>query len=75
MSSPWQGHLERKVLEVIQGNIDSIVNEDANDYVSYVRKCAYISGLKDALKLADEVDREVLGHGFIGSERDDREIF
>ena len=48
--------LEKRVLETIQSRIDSLANGVAVDYAHYRSNVGYIEGLRDALKIADEIE-------------------
>ena len=57
----FHGLLEEKVRKRIDDISVEIVGGRCADYANYLRQVGYISGLTDALKLADEVESEENG--------------
>lgn len=51
--------LEDKIEEAIEIRSFSLVSGAASDYASYKENVGYISGLRDALKLCDEIESEL----------------
>lgn len=51
--------LEHKINERVESRIESTISGAAEDYARYREQVGYISGLKDALRLAEDVEREM----------------
>lgn len=51
--------LERKIKEAVETRSDSLASGHAADYPVYRENVGYINGLKEALTLADDVEREL----------------
>jgi hypothetical protein len=51
--------LEAKINEAVQSRAASLASGAAPDYPQYQNNVGYIIGLKEALNLADEVEREM----------------
>jgi hypothetical protein len=47
-----------KVIEAIKARCESLGLGHAVDYPTYMRSVGYIDGLKEALKLCDEIEEE-----------------
>jgi hypothetical protein len=50
--------LKQRVKEAVEIRTESIVLGQAQDYAQYMRSVGYISGLLDALKLCEDIERE-----------------
>ncbi len=51
--------LEKRVLEVIQDNADSIIGGQPHDYATYREAVGYVRGLRDALTLCDQINEDL----------------
>ena len=61
MSSVWHRSLRNKIEERVQREADSLLEGGAPDFPAYKARCAYIAGLRDALRISEEIDVEILG--------------
>jgi len=50
--------LEAKINEAVESRADSLISGGAIDYPTYQFNVGYINGLRDALKLCDEIEAE-----------------
>ena len=65
MKSRFNERLIKKVAEEVMSNSDHVLSGGCADWGEYRFSAGFISGLKRALQLMDEVDEELMG----GNER------
>lgn len=58
MKTRFHAQLEAKINEAVENRSKSIASGDASDYPHYKENVGYILGLRDALKLCDEIAAE-----------------
>lgn len=51
--------LERKIKEAVQTRSDSIARGQAADYPAYRENVGWLQGMRDALALADDLEKEL----------------
>lgn len=56
--SRFHSQLEQKVMEAIETRVQSMADGAVADYPQYQFNVGYLRGLKDALKIADDIEGE-----------------
>lgn len=51
--------LEGKINLEVEKRASSLLNGEATDYARYIGSVEYIRGLRDSLKLCEEIEREM----------------
>ena len=51
--------LEVRINEVLEGQIESLIGGEALDYASYKGMTGYIRGLNDALRICEDIERDL----------------
>lgn len=59
MTTRFHSLLEKKIEETLQSRMASLASGAAADYPLYKENVGYMNGLRDALKLCDEVEQDM----------------
>lgn len=54
----FHAQLEARIKEAVENRANSIANGDVADYAQYREQVGYISGLRDALKIGEQIEAE-----------------
>lgn len=54
----FQSELEARVKEAVENRSISIANGDVTDYAHYREQVGYIRGLRDALKIGEDIEAD-----------------
>jgi hypothetical protein len=57
--SHYQNLLERKIKEAMDKRGNALVAGECDDYAAYKFEVGYLTGMNDALALAEEIEREM----------------
>jgi hypothetical protein len=55
----FHARLHDRINEVLEGQIESIIGGEALDFASYKGMAGYIRGLNDALRICEDIERDL----------------
>jgi hypothetical protein len=55
----FHSRLEARIQEVLEGQIESLIGGEALDFASYKGTAGYIRGLNDALRICEDIERDL----------------